>query len=1496
MKSDVALDHAVFQLTPSRNRCELVVVCGEETERLASGLLKPFLVHVKAAEDQYATGTKEIKLKPPPGYGYVSKPETSAWFTKGTIERFVRFVSTPEVLERVGTVEAELVQLEGAIKEHTIETTKIDASQSSVAAGAPPAAGSILLTATTDQAPTPTPSRRNSLDETENPAPDDNARRRLLRAMEARKMLLHKEQSMAFARATAAGFDMQKMEHLLVFADCFGANRLGDACVMYTSIFKKSKESGLWDENEWPLSDTTSLRNVPTSPELRPRESDLWSDMHSEAGDFRLDELRDDVSVRSYTNYYSEDLSLRAYSGGEILRKWSPLEGMLSPSRTRDFNGELSRSRGGSKQTSWDEGSRIAQSREGASRPYADDSFLYPHGSSRRLPSLGSQHPGIIYSGDNTNELGTDLDSTNRGSLGQRQRRAWGPPPQFLAHQISVGLKTKSGPLLPGSDSYHMAVQGTPNTSNGLSASSHRIGESLPSWAAAAGQSDQPWHPGSTAPTGHGLPRLMVPKFQAHVVAGNGHLQSTLSAEPVIKPPEANGNVLSSPAANWQEHKRRQRVEGQEAVGSATPASVAANGNKLATARDLKSRPGAGRTTDRPQNKHVVRRASSPRRRSSSPMRRVQVGRNTMRRSGVMIAKGVNYASTKPAGSSQITPKELEPSDEETDDAPGEQNGSLLQQVHAEGEKQGFSRKDGLQTDSDQDSFANLAHESLPDQSPSRAPSEWNRSVDHEMDYPENGSEHMSTGHSGTLLSPKEPKGRFYEQYREKRDAKLRDESESRKADKNAKLKSMQEVLECRKAEMAARKGRGTAKANSDGEVRVLAEKLRSPKSDLAKSKKLKDDEGARRLDEIGNQRRERIAARSSPSHSSAGTASTVSTASALRVTVKQPYTPTSQPAIIPTPTVTPKAKPKAARRLSPPKKPSVGTSRGTATSPAAPASAPKLVRRLQTSPQTKEVESPLSRSVPSLAELRKENTKPALVRNSTYNERPRSTGSKLPGMRGAPAPLELNGSLVGPRGAAIDDKKRRVVTKKTGATAETVVPEAPVSGPLKVSKVSPAELSATSNLNKKPTPAPGANVDSKPFLRKGRGIGPGTNVRKSKVAAAPEPSKAYEEEVEKHVSDLEPKFVKTEDGGLDEEDKGITVRSDLTEASEASIEEAAGVSTTRPSAPPQSVALVVDDDDETIRPEEWQEPELADAVCSSEDFLDCKRDQESMHADISPENLHLSTLRPFLSEGLENDSMVNAIPSGTETPPLRSSPIHSIPLRSLSPKGSEVPELFKSPLASSGDAATSPRVTFSSVSDSFPSHDVPSSESAGSLYAVNPAPLPPIQVLLSPEVLTNSRVRKKWLSSQKVSTPSTVKESPRGLKRLLKFGMKKKDKSSAASTTSDSLSDIEDDLDIISEHGGRTEDLPHIGAKNLGSRMPGKASGLVGPPAIPEDSTTEDGVAGTPLVSIPFVRNSVPTAPAHYKTRDEHVAGSGLLKAPRSFFSLSSFRSKVKQ
>ncbi|RRT40376.1 hypothetical protein B296_00058564 [Ensete ventricosum] len=83
-------------------------MANDKTEKIATGLLNPFLAHLKAAQDQIAMG----------GYSLVLKPDLesdAAWFTKGTMERFVRFVSTPEVIERVSTIESEILQIENAI-------------------------------------------------------------------------------------------------------------------------------------------------------------------------------------------------------------------------------------------------------------------------------------------------------------------------------------------------------------------------------------------------------------------------------------------------------------------------------------------------------------------------------------------------------------------------------------------------------------------------------------------------------------------------------------------------------------------------------------------------------------------------------------------------------------------------------------------------------------------------------------------------------------------------------------------------------------------------------------------------------------------------------------------------------------------------------------------------------------------------------------------------------------------------------------------------------------------------------------------------------------------------------------------------------------------------------------------------------------------------------------------------------------------------------------
>ena len=48
----------------------------------------------------------------------------------------------------------------------------------------------------------------------------------LLKVLETRRTVLQKEQGMAFARAVAAGFDIDHMSPLMSFAECFGALRL----------------------------------------------------------------------------------------------------------------------------------------------------------------------------------------------------------------------------------------------------------------------------------------------------------------------------------------------------------------------------------------------------------------------------------------------------------------------------------------------------------------------------------------------------------------------------------------------------------------------------------------------------------------------------------------------------------------------------------------------------------------------------------------------------------------------------------------------------------------------------------------------------------------------------------------------------------------------------------------------------------------------------------------------------------------------------------------------------------------------------------------------------------------------------------------------------------------------------------------------------------------------------------------------------------------------
>lgn len=116
MDFNTHLDYVLFQLTPTRTRCDLVIFAGKSNEKLAYGLLEPFIAHLRSAKDQISKGGYSITLRP-------SSSLNSHWFTKGTLLRFVRFVSTPEVLERFVTIEREIAQLENSIKSY--ETSNV---------------------------------------------------------------------------------------------------------------------------------------------------------------------------------------------------------------------------------------------------------------------------------------------------------------------------------------------------------------------------------------------------------------------------------------------------------------------------------------------------------------------------------------------------------------------------------------------------------------------------------------------------------------------------------------------------------------------------------------------------------------------------------------------------------------------------------------------------------------------------------------------------------------------------------------------------------------------------------------------------------------------------------------------------------------------------------------------------------------------------------------------------------------------------------------------------------------------------------------------------------------------------------------------------------------------------------------------------------------------------------------------------------------------------
>ncbi|KAH7426243.1 hypothetical protein KP509_11G092200 [Ceratopteris richardii] len=231
MRTSRRLDYAEFQVSPRHTRCQLFVTADGIAEKLASGPIEPFLAHLRGAQVQAAQGNQLIRLEDSSGHNksFHHQQSDDGWFCKGTVQRFVRFVSTPEVLERVKTIEEEIIQLEQV---HSALLNTSGQVQDKLSFNGAGSGCQTMKYCASTLVP-----KRLSIEENKNES--DASKNDLLKAMDARLRALNLEQAAAISRACAAGFDDDSIRDLIIFADHFGADRLRTACGHFLAISHK---------------------------------------------------------------------------------------------------------------------------------------------------------------------------------------------------------------------------------------------------------------------------------------------------------------------------------------------------------------------------------------------------------------------------------------------------------------------------------------------------------------------------------------------------------------------------------------------------------------------------------------------------------------------------------------------------------------------------------------------------------------------------------------------------------------------------------------------------------------------------------------------------------------------------------------------------------------------------------------------------------------------------------------------------------------------------------------------------------------------------------------------------------------------------------------------------------------------------------------------------------------------------------------------------------
>lgn len=359
LSADTTLDCVLFKLTTTRTRCEVYGIANGLSDKLFTGLLRPFVSHIRAAQEQIDDGAHTIKLEPMKEYrdskssfgsngGRDTRP--CSWFTRGTVDRVIRFVTSPNLLERIIAIDLELAQLDEVIQVSLEEGyyasdkvyQRMEASISDCYEGGSISSSGHGPSSPASRAISPgRPQRKGSRGcsspEVELEETGELSRQRR-KAHEFRQNLLRREQGLAFARATAAGFIQESMPALAAFADCFGAARLREACAKFSALSRR-KVNGAVESMRLPSCADSVVGQVGSHSVAGDEDTD-FSDSRSDSGSSPPGL---GIAAQTETDFLLQDSSLqsRQLSPGDAMHMANNghVHNMHSagPSPARDF-------------------------------------------------------------------------------------------------------------------------------------------------------------------------------------------------------------------------------------------------------------------------------------------------------------------------------------------------------------------------------------------------------------------------------------------------------------------------------------------------------------------------------------------------------------------------------------------------------------------------------------------------------------------------------------------------------------------------------------------------------------------------------------------------------------------------------------------------------------------------------------------------------------------------------------------------------------------------------------------------------------------------------------------------------------------------------------------------------------------------------------------------------------------------------------------------------